>query len=307
MWEIIQQIGGIPPINPENIRGITADCNKQPKVHNKHIVQWAEASSPSRPAIVFVPGFMTQTSKSSPMDAWTPDIIQLARQYDFAAYGLYWPSGSLMNLLLGDQWMSTTAAFAGLRLGALGMFGLPMLLNPILLGPVLGIGGPLIYKAMSTWKKAVEIADQTAENPDAWLSAINRPTILIGHSLGGRIALQASRFTKSTNILQTYALAPAILEDDCDFTQVNANIKGKSVVYYSENDAILNFLYRAGELTLTQPLGFTGVQKKKHRSDIQSFNVSTWKGHEMGHQDYNLHIHSLLHHPRLAQKLQNWS
>lgn len=63
---------------------LTADTPQQ-----KHIVQWAEASSLSRPALVFVPGFLTQTSKIEPLDSWTSSVVELAEVHDFAAYGLY--------------------------------------------------------------------------------------------------------------------------------------------------------------------------------------------------------------------------
>ena len=156
---------------------------------------------------------------------------------------------------------------------------------------------------MYVWKKAVENADSVAENVHQWLGLIDRPIILVGHSLGGRIVLKASAKARRHNVLQTYALAPAIQEEDCSFNKIRAHVEHKPALFYSENDFVLNIAYRMGEMTFTQPLGYTGITKRKSRSKTQSLDVSMWEGQPMRHNDYRFFVPDLLRDGRLQKRL----
>ena len=194
------------------------------------------------------------------------------------------------------------AACAAPRLG-MGLLA-PMLLNPILLAPALGIGIPSLWNAMDVWKKAVANADSVAENAHQWLGLIDRPIILVGHSLGGRIVLKASAKARRYNVLQTYALAPAVQEEDCNFNKIRAHVQGKPAIFYSQNDWTLNIMYRMGEMTFTQPLGYTGITQKKSRSKVQSLDVSNWDDSSMKHNDYRFFVPELLRDRRLQKRLE---
>lgn len=256
------------------------------------LVHWSKSSGSDRPALVFVPGFLSEDFSDDKMEDWKEGIVSLAQERDFETYGLYWPSGTVLDLLMGDSWARTMAACAAPRLGV-GLLA-PMLLHPALLAPALGIGLPSLWNALYVWKKAVANADSVAENVHQWLGLIDRPIILVGHSLGGRIVLKASAKARRHNVLQTYALAPAVQEEDCNFNKIRAHVEDKPVIFYSENDFVLNIAYRMGEMTFTQPLGYTGITKRKSRSKIQSLDVSMWKGKAMRHNDYRFFVPELL-------------
>ena len=273
----------------------------------KYIVQWAEASSSCRPAVVFVPGFLTETPKEKQMDSWTSSVVELAEAYDFAAYGLYWPSNNLRKMLLGDTWTKAVGRLgiaAGIGAGIWRLRVAALRLNPVLVATA--IGGPAMANIAQTWTKVVELADKTSVNCESWLSMFDRPVILIGHSLGGRIVLKTSQYAKSNNILQTFAFAPAVLETECDFSTICSNTRSQPAVFYSKNDLILNIVYRLGERTRTLPLGYAGIKKKNNQGLVHSFNASKWHGKKIGHFDYTSKFEPLLSHPGLQEGLDAW-
>ena len=312
MWKIIR---GFEPNKERYSKESLLDTNElllpistKDTTEQKYIVQWAEASSSSRPALVFVPGFLTQTSKKDPIDSWTSSVVELAKAHDFAAYGLYWPSNNLRKMLWGDTWTKAVgrlgiAAGTGAVIWRLRAAALRV--NPVVLAAV-AIGVPPVANIAQTWIEVVELADKTSMNCESWLSMFDRPIILIGHSLGGRIVLKTSQYAKSNNILQTFALAPAILETDCDFSTICSNNTRQPAVFYSKNDLILNIVYRIGERTKTLPLGYAGIKEKNNQGLVHSFNASKWNGKKMGHNGYTSQIASLLSHPGLQEGLNAW-
>ena len=78
---------------------LPVSTNEGDREEYKYIVQRAEASCTTRPALIFVPGFLTQTDKKS-LDSWTPLLVELAEKYDFEPYELHWPSSNLKKMLL---------------------------------------------------------------------------------------------------------------------------------------------------------------------------------------------------------------
>ena len=194
-------------------------------------------------------------------------------------------------------------AFAAPRV--LGVMG-AALINPMLFAPALGIGIPTLWRALSTWKEAISTSDVVGEHVHKWLGLIDRPVILVGHFLGARIVLRAAQKSRRYNVLQAFALAPAVLEEDCSFNKVHAHLEEKSAIFYSEHDFTLNYLFRAGEMTLKQPLGYTGVTQKKFRTKIQSIETSLMGGKKIGHNDYHHFLSDLMHDPRLETPIDFW-
>ncbi|MAA78824.1 MAG: hypothetical protein CL916_06155 [Deltaproteobacteria bacterium] len=274
------------------------------RTKNSALVHWAESSGSDRPALVFVPGFLSENFDDDKMEDWKSGIVEVAERYDFEAYGLFWPSGTVWDLLMGTSWNRTMAACAAPRLG-MGLLA-PVLLNPLLLAPALGIGLPSLWNAMDVWKKAVANADEVSKDIHQWLGLINRPVILVGHSLGGRIVLKASANARRYNVLQTYAFAPAVQEEDCNFNKIRAHVEEKSTIFYSQNDTTLNVWYRIGEMTWTPPLGYTGITQKKSSSKVQSLDVSNWGDSTMKHDNYRYFVSELLNDRRLHTTIDEW-
>lgn len=210
-------------------------------------------------------------------------------------------------MLWGDTWTKTVGRLgmaAGIGVGIWRLRAAALRVNPVLAATA--IGGPAMVNIAQTWRNVVELADITSVNCEPWLSMFDRPIILIGHSLGGRIVLKTSQYAKSNNILQTFAFAPAVLETECDFSIISCNNTSQPAIFYSKNDLILNYLYRLGERTKALPLGYAGIKRKNNQGLLDSFNVSKWDGKKMRHNDCNSQLASLLSHPGLKEGLGVW-
>ena len=314
MWKIVR---GFDPNKKRYSKESLLDKNElllpvstKDTAEQKYIVQWAEASSSSRPAVVFVPGFLTETSKEEHMNSWTSSVVELAERYDFAAYGLYWPSNNPSKVIFEDIGVMV-AGGVGIVASILLAFDTFVAKEPRIKKtyagmPIGGISIAIVNAFMRAWVEVVELADKTSVNCESWLSMFDRPVILIGHSLGGRIVLKTSQYAKSNNILQTFAFAPEVLETDCDFSTICSNNTSQPAVFYSKNDLILNIVYRIGARTKTLPLGYAGIKEKNNQGLIHSFNASKWDGKKIGHFDYTSRCASLLSHPGLQEGLDAW-
>lgn len=249
------------------------------------LVQWHKASDSKRPALVFIPGFLTAQAPNKPFEKWTSQITDLAKYYDMAAYGLYWPSAEIADLLKGDAWTRTLCSFSTFSPSSLSVLS-SSLLSPAVTAPILGLGVPTLLNALKTWKKTVAYADIIGKNPDSWLESFDRPVVVLGHSLGGRMAIYSAIHTKSSQLKQVYAMAPAVLPQNCHFEQISKSLHYKVGVLYSENDAILKYLFRLAEMTLKAPLGLDGGP-----TECQDFltcvDANRLHNRQIGHQDYS--------------------
>ena len=236
------------------------------------LVQWSEASSNQRPAIVFIPGFLSEKPSEFGFGKWTEQIMSFAKKRNWAAYGLYWPSMETSDILNSVNWMNLFEGFAqvGRRKPWYSMLGTSVI---------------ELLNIQKVCRQALRNADKIGGNPDRWLSSLKRPVILIGHSLGGRIALQTAMNHNHPRLLQVSAFAPAILASDCDFRQIKKGQKKKGAIFHSENDTTLRYLYRAGELSTVAPLGLEGVPEKE-RKLVRSIDVSEYKGMKIRHNSY---------------------
>ena len=269
------------------------------------LVRWHASSDESRPALVFVPGFLTQQSPTKDLEVWTPKIKAIAKHYDFDAWGLYWPSENLESLLDSGNMSNFLSATMTLQTLPMGLALLPTFALSPAIGLSLGIGSGLVDAALKTWKRAVRRADDIAMNP-SWLNGIDRPIILIGHSLGGRIAIQSTAHSHSSNanILSTFALAPAVLESECNMKQFHRNQEFKGTICHSINDLILEYAFRFGELTEELPLGFSGLSNH-NRSYAYSQDCSFINHHTTRHDTYQTYIDDLFINQRLRHLLLN--
>ena len=268
MWNIVDG----------TIQNITLEQIFQSNRATGTLVQWAEASSKSRPAVVFIPGFLTEKTpiNEDPLSVWRKEIIAYAKKKDMAAFAVYWPSTPATALIMNYKWLRLTGAIDTLKLAGIAMAG-PMLLNPI----PLGLSMTVVMAARRMWKRAVQNADEVAENPFKWLGNLDREIVLIGHSLGGRIALKACANVPGQKIKKVYAMAPAVLKSECQPKKITQNTKSKGTVYYSEHDWILQYAFRIGEFTTTLPIGFDGKINK-----LKKVDASKKLNREVGHIDY---------------------
>ena len=128
------------------------------------LVQWSKASSTSRPAVVFIPGFLTEKTPINvdPLSVWRKEIIAYAQKKDMAAFAVYWPSTPATALIMNNSWLRLTGAVDMLKVAGVAMAG-PMLLTP-LAGPTLGLSMTAIISARRMWKRANQNTRKSLRN-----------------------------------------------------------------------------------------------------------------------------------------------
>ncbi len=259
------------------------------KLHGGYFIKLHEASHPQRPALILIPGFLTETKAGQPFEGWSEQIKRVALKEDMAAYGLHWPSHSIRKALQSQLLEQLKLELVGKGLPILALLRLPFF-NLFYLATTLGWKINAMKVARADWKQALEYADHLGKNPHLWLSSINRPRILIGHSLGGRIALKAAMSTRKNELLRVCACAPAIFSKECSFELIKQNVKHKSAVLYSNSDAVLKYVFPIAELSNRQVLGYHGVPKRMNRT-VQAVDLSS---EEYGHNDYRDNLFKLM-------------
>jgi len=248
------------------------------------LVQWNTASNRKRPAIVFVPGFLSEYSIESKQNVWRQQIQQLAKKNDFASYGLYWPSQTLFQNLEADSWTSTVSSIDNMAGIGGGMIAGQLAMG-LGFGVFTGVAIFAVHRALKTWNSAIDEATTIAGNID-WMYELDRPIFLIGHSLGGRIAIQMTEYTTCPNLRSVFALAPAVEEYKTNLDAFYRSQTSPGAIVYSQNDLTLQVLFRLGEKTQTLPLGFNPI-KNNSRYPIPNINLSTFNNQPINHNTYS--------------------
>ncbi|MCM0080842.1 hypothetical protein L4X63_04480 [Geomonas sp. Red32] len=144
------------------------------------------------------------------------------------------------------------------------------------------------------WPKAVGYADQQSAKLVDQINEFNGTVYVVGHSLGGRIAVRLleRQHTIRTDQLCISAMAPAIAESETRIFPSNPHIK--SEVFFSRSDLILNGFYRMGEVKAEHALGYIGPQSC-YNNGFTSIDVTSNEFCKaMGHMDYEAHVLGLL-------------
>jgi pimeloyl-ACP methyl ester carboxylesterase len=256
--------------------------------------QWSEASHPKRPAVVFVPGFLTERDPAEGDELpWRDPFVLFGEGQDVATYVLHWPAGTLLRALgAGSALDSTITAIdkVGRYLPAHLMAAAAF--SPTVLAAALGVASPVFLTAIATWKQAVSAADRVGSHPDAWVAGVHkeRPVILVGHSLGGRIVLRATCSGPRRRARAVVALAPAIEQASINLNGASLGSLTKPTICHSENDWVLKYLFRLAEGTMEHAVGYDGA----HHRACRDVDVGCVHGAEVGHHDYvNVAYHCL--------------
>lgn len=134
--------------------------------------------------------------------------------------------------------------------------------------------------AISLWNKACLEADFVTASMINFLNKNfnDKPFILLGHSLGGRIVSKISRGISTTNLLATIVIAGAI--DDKEFNNITRSkdhIPSMGYInFHSKKDSILSMLYRAATFYRETPVGM--VRSNGNRVINKQF--------ALGHSEY---------------------
>lgn len=191
---------------------------------------WCDGS-PNAPIVVVIPGFLNETDISNPLKGWDEPILQFCSENMFSAGGLYWDSKSFTK-------------------NEVNSLSLHKLQNGIL----------------DTWRAARKEADRISKKLDEILNVVDRPIILVGHSLGGRIALQYASRKGIKPLRSVYALAPAVSRSEIDLETIEENVEKSVILGYSKRDLVLQCLYPIGRNKST----FSQLVKSLKKRDIKA-------------------------------------
>ena len=256
---------------------IAGFANKSPR---PFLVPWREATEPIRPALIFIPGFLSEQDPHQSFEPWTTQMLSIAEEHDLAAYGLFWGAQRLRNILLSSRLAS----------GLLRYFSQAPTRKDAAFYLSLGLGASL----SDLWRDAVLNADGVAVASEQWLGPLDRQVILVGHSLGARIAINVAVSGISSKILRVVAMAPAMtINNQHHYKFIADGQKFKGLVLHSKKDRVLRYLFRGGEATTNLPLGVNGVPEE-HRRYLHSVDVSRHLGRSIRHSSYAVSSASLI-------------
>jgi pimeloyl-ACP methyl ester carboxylesterase len=239
------------------------------------------------PAVVFVPGFLTDHGLVGPdarnfLEGWRLVLRSAFAERDVSIFALHWPAFTLADfgILYDDddagpwnRFVGTTAAAlpaAGATLLALRAV-MPSLTRRVPLGGValagaLTVGGPALVGALAAgrarrrWRRAVRRADAIAGLLAAIPERARQEVVLIGHSLGGRMVLQAAarRASRQRPFAAVLAMAVGARADELPLEQASAGSRRAPEIAWSRHDRALAGLYRAFEGSWAEALGRVG-------------------------------------------------
>lgn len=116
------------------------------------------------------------------------------------------------------------------------------------------------WDANGMWNDALKEADHNA--PPALKERLETldigKTLLIGHSLGGRVLLRTLQLLDGP-VLQVILMGTAIDHDDPDVPGAVIHSRNDLINVYSKNDGVLRYLYQGYERR--KPLGLCGTEK----------------------------------------------
>jgi pimeloyl-ACP methyl ester carboxylesterase len=104
----------------------------------------------------------------------------------------------------------------------------------------------------------VSSADEAGAVP-TWLRDVPGPVVLVGHSLGGRIALRVAE-TGAVDLRAVVCLAPAVAASSLRADGlVSFARQARLAVVHSAEDQVLSVLFRLGEGTSEHAVGYAGA------------------------------------------------
>lgn len=218
------------------------------------------------PAIIVVNGFLTEGTES-----WGPWQSMVDQRFEgHPVYRVHWGSKEIKALtsLLGVA-SARQVGLAALRQMAL-RASKAATTAPV--AAALAVGDV----AKNPWSVARRRAMTTGVALAGLLARIpDREFILVGHSLGGLVALTAAETlgTKpgSQRLAEVHLLGAAAGAEQVDWRVVARSLSGNLYNYYSTNDAVLNNIFRVARMG-ERAIGTTPI--KSPQKSVRDRNVS---------------------------------
>lgn len=178
-----------------------------------HTVFWV---SPIRPILIFIPGFFTRPlTKGVTIDrTWDTQVLKVCETYDLNGMVVRWDSGNIFDLDLSIQSITNSQT---------------------------------LQSMLRSWRNAYDASNMHVRQMVEYISSIPQPIYLVGHSLGGKIALQIAEYSSLPNIDKLLALAPAISAKNVNYQSIAASVNNKPIVCHSNRDRVLSILFPCGQ------------------------------------------------------------
>lgn len=243
-----------------------------------------------------IPHGVNQVSRSELDDnPWVKQLVIHAEQNRYNLYLYNWPSKPVRETLIGGLNRSIWGVLTSSNAFKFGLYSpLSVASSPFLVTNKVSLLAipPIIHTLRKMWKLAVSNADEHATHLACHLMITKRKSFVIGHSLGGRMALKVAARLADFGSDQTgiIALAPAVTSNEINKESLKKSII-KPEVYYSRSDWVLKFLYKVGQLTLEDPVGLVGNLGDSFAKEVDFTNSRYRKNR--GHVSYEadvLHI-----------------
>lgn len=250
--------------------------------------QLSTGSDPSKPDVFLIPGFLTElrdvrygpesVDAASDATPWARRFAPLLRYIPANFFLVNWPSKTVFPKLRALEERLGPYALWGVVAAAFYPLVVPKFILKF-----------LVKAARQPWFEAVQNAEQIAGELSDLLAQREQPYLLVGHSLGGRIAMRCCERAGSRNdqhLPRAIALAPAISENEINW-QAFLNYRPDNLeVLFSRNDRVLKMLFPIGQGSTKSAIGLVGVPKE-HEDKIRSVDATSRRHRKSrGHTDY---------------------
>lgn len=166
-----------------------------------------------------------------------------------------------------------------------------------------------LWDANGSWDESRNLADTTA--PEELLKHLERQsqqfplqkTVLLGHSLGGRVVVRTLaklHQAGSPQLYQTILMGAALDNDDPDIAEAVLQVQNDILNFYSMADGVLRYLYQGYQMK--EALGLSGCVKEI--PGLRNIKVSGTEEHIYGLVENAAQLQSILRGKIPLYKLQ---
>lgn len=175
---------------------------------------------------------------------------------------------------------------------ALGLIALPLLATNVLTSAVTPLILDFPNKVINNyWSSAVRNTNHAGICLANILHACDKKEfVLIGHSLGARIIYNCLKYSiennMNSNVVEIHLLGGAICGNIKTWNLISKALKNEIHNYFSDNDQVLNYLFRIGMFTLDKPIGLKNIYSENVKNKNVTSRIS-------GHTAYIENFHHI--------------
>ena len=240
-----------------------------------------------KPAIITINGFLSEKDYKNQKGFQDWKKVIKTHYPDNEWYHIYWEAKSLYEI--GSLITSTGASvLTSAAIAKAAKQATKMATKKI--GP-LGTVLTALQLSKNPWHVALRKAEETGVLLADILKRTNKKYIILAHSLGCRVAYSTMIGLSTTGekiIEEVHLTGGAVDRKKDNWKMAKKSVSGKIFNYYSRNDYVLRFLYKAGTFFTNSPIGLSKIDYIK---GIRNYDVTR---HVKGHMEYKSNAHRFL-------------